>query len=139
MAQLTDDCFAFNGPLLPVADAERLIAERVAPVGGCEAVALREACGRVLAENLIAPVDVPPFDNSAVDGYAVRAGDLDPDTENRLTIVDRVAAGYAATHALKAGEAIRIICAVTRRGSDSEDSVAGRITHPRSPCIPNDR
>ena len=37
MAQLTDDCFAFNGPLLPIADAERLIEERVAPVGEVEA------------------------------------------------------------------------------------------------------
>ena len=50
MAQLSDDCFAFNGPLLPVADAERLIAERVSPVSECETVTLREAMGRVLAE-----------------------------------------------------------------------------------------
>ena len=52
MAQLSDDCFAFNGPLLPVADAERLIVERVAPVGECETVTLREALGRVLAEDV---------------------------------------------------------------------------------------
>jgi len=108
MAQLSDDCFAFNGPLLPVADAERLIAERVAPVHGRETATLRAAAGRVLAENVIAPVDVPPFDNSAVDGYAVCALDLDRDAEKRLTIVDRAAAGHAATQALKAGEAIRI-------------------------------
>jgi molybdopterin molybdotransferase len=108
MAQLSDDCFAFNGPLLPVADAERLIVERVAPVGECETVALREAMGRVLAEDIIAPVNVPPFDNSAVDGYAVRAANLDAKGETRLMIVDRVAAGHDATQALKAGEAIRI-------------------------------
>jgi molybdopterin molybdotransferase len=108
MAQLSDDCFAFSGPLLPVTDAERMIAERIAAVGGRESVSLREAVGRVLAENVIAPVNVPPFDNSAVDGYAVRAEELDGDREKRLRIVDRVAAGHAATHALKAGEAIRI-------------------------------
>jgi molybdopterin molybdotransferase len=108
MAQLSDDCFAFNGPLLPVADAERLIVERVAPVSECEIVTLREAMGRVLAEDVIAPVNVPPFDNSAVDGYAVRAANLDADGETRLTIVDRVAAGHDATHALQAGEASRI-------------------------------
>jgi molybdopterin molybdotransferase len=108
MAQLSDDCFAFNGPLLPVADAERLIVERVTPVDGREAVTLRAACGRVLAENVVAPVNVPPFDNSAVDGFAVRGGDLDADGEKRLTIVDRVAAGHAASHAVKAGEAIRV-------------------------------
>jgi molybdopterin molybdotransferase len=108
MAQLSDDCFAFNGPLLPVADAERLIVERIAPVGECETVTLREAMGRVLAEDVIAPVNVPPFDNSAVDGYAVRAPNLDAKGETRLTIVDRVAAGHHATQALHAGEAIRI-------------------------------
>ena len=97
MAQLSDDCFAFNGPLLPVADAERLIAERVAPVAGHEIVPLREADGRVLAEDVVAPVNVPPFDNSAVDGYAVRACDLKSDGEMRLKIVDRVAAGHAAS------------------------------------------
>src|ERR1700730_2650320 len=103
MAQLSDDCFAFNGPLLPVADAERLIAERVTPLDGRETVMLREAPGRVLAADIVAPCDVPPFDNSAVDGFAVRAADLDADGEQRLAIVDRVAAGHAATHALKAG------------------------------------
>ena len=96
MAQLSDDCFAFNGPLLPVAEAERLIAERVAPVEDRETVTLREAFGRVLAEDIVAPVNVPPFDNSAVDGYAVRGDDLDADGEKRLTVVDRVAAGHAA-------------------------------------------
>ena len=108
MAQLSDDCFAFNGPLLPVAEAERLIAERIAAVEGRETVTLREALGRVLAANIIAPVNVPPFDNSAVDGFAVRGGDLDAGGEKRLAIVDRVAAGHAARHAVQAGEAIRI-------------------------------
>jgi molybdopterin molybdotransferase len=108
MAQLTDDCFAFNGPLLPVAEAERLISARVNPVSGREAVPLRAALGRVLAENIVAPVNLPPFDNSAVDGYAVRGADIDAAREQRLTIVDRVAAGHAATHAVKPTEAVRI-------------------------------
>jgi molybdopterin molybdotransferase len=108
MAQLSDDCFAFNGPLLPVAEAERLIAERVTPVDGRDSVRLREVNGRVLVEDLVAPVSVPPFDNSAVDGYAVRGEDLDVEGDKRLVIVDRVAAGHAASHAIKPGEAIRI-------------------------------
>lgn len=108
MAQLSDDCFAFNGPLLPVAEVERLIGERVAPVSGREIVKLRDVAGRVLAENVVAPVDLPPFDNSAVDGYAVRADDLRADGETRLRIIDRVTAGRAADHALKTGEAVRI-------------------------------
>ncbi len=108
MAQLTDDCFAFNGPLLPVAEVERLIAERVVPVGGREMAPLRAALGRVLAEDVVAPLNVPPFDNSAVDGYAVRADDLLENAETRLAVVDRAAAGHAAKHAVKAGQAVRI-------------------------------
>lgn len=108
MAQLTDDCFAFNGPLLPVSDAERLIGERVRPVSGDETVPLRDAVGRVLAADVVAPVDVPPFDNSAVDGFAVCAADLKSGGDARLRIVDRVAAGHDATHALRPGKAIRI-------------------------------
>jgi molybdopterin molybdotransferase len=108
MAQLTDDCFAFNGPLLPVDEAERLIGERITPIDGHESVALREAIGRVLAGDIVAPVNVPPFDNSAVDGFAVRADGLTANDETRLVIVDRITAGHASRHALKAGEAIRI-------------------------------
>ena len=108
MAQLTDDCFAFNGPLLPVAEAEQLIGERVTPVSGEELVPLRAALGRILSTSLIAPVNLPPFDNSAVDGFAVCAEDVDGARERRLAIVDRVAAGQVATHAVKSGEAVRI-------------------------------
>jgi len=108
MAQLSDDCFAFNGPLLPVVEAERLIAGRVKPVAGRETAALRDAVGRVLVEDLVATINVPPFDNSAVDGYAVRGEDMDAEREKSLAIVDRVAAGHAPRHAVKAGEAIRI-------------------------------
>src|ERR1700722_19621176 len=108
MAQLSDDCFAFNGPLLAVADAERLITERVVPVSGRETVSLREAAGRVLADDIVGPVNGPPFDNSAVDGYAVCGDDLAADSEKRFALVDRVAAGHAISHAIKSGEAIRI-------------------------------
>src|SRR5437016_5246634 len=108
MAQLTDDCFAFSEPLLPVAEAERLIAERVSPVAEIETVKLSAARGRVIARDVVAPIDLPPFDNSAVDGYAVRHADLDPKAETRLAVVERVTAGHAAAHVLKGGTAVRI-------------------------------
>ena len=108
MAQLTDDCFAFPGPLLPIDEMERLIAARVTPVADVEQVGLRGSLGRVVAADMIAPLDLPPFDNSAVDGYAVRHGDLNEDGETRLVIADRVAAGRAAARPLGDGEAIRI-------------------------------
>jgi molybdopterin molybdotransferase len=108
MAQLSDDCFAFSGPLLPVDEVERIINERVTAVAEIETVALKAACGRVLAAAIVAAMDLPPFDNSAVDGYAVRHADLDNKEESRLSVVDRVTAGHAALRALAAGEAIRI-------------------------------
>jgi molybdopterin molybdotransferase len=71
MAQLSDDCFdcfAFSGPLMPLAEMERLIAERVVAVTETETVVLAAARGRVVAADVTAPLDLPPFDNSAVDG-----------------------------------------------------------------------
>jgi molybdopterin molybdotransferase len=108
MAQLSDDCFAFSGPLLPVGEAERIIHARVAPVAEVETVSLQAAHGRVLARDVLAPIDLPPFDNSAVDGYAVRHADLDGKAESRLVVVERVTAGRVAAQALPVGAAIRI-------------------------------
>lgn len=108
MAQLTDDCFAFSGPLLPLEEMERLIETRVQPVTGKETVPLRAAGGRILAADIVAPLDLPPFDNSAVDGYAVRHRDLKPDAETRLTVSGRVMAGHRPPNTVGAGEAVRI-------------------------------
>ena len=108
MAQLTDDCFAFGGPLLAIEDVERLINERVIPVTETETVAVKAARGRVLAADVVAPIDLPPFDNSAVDGYAVRHADLGTKGETTLRVVDRLTAGRAAAHEIGSGEAIRI-------------------------------
>jgi len=108
MAQLTDDCFAFGGPLLAIEDVERLIDERVTPVPEIETVAVKDSRGRVLASDLMAPIDLPPFDNSAVDGYAVRHADVGASDETILRVVDRLTAGRAAAREIGAGEAIRI-------------------------------
>ena len=108
MAQLSDDCFAFGGPLLQVADAERLIAERLSPVAEIETIGLRDARGRVLAHDLIAPVSLPPFDNSAVDGYAVRHADLAAMGETRFPIGERLQAGNVSVRAIGPGTAVRI-------------------------------
>lgn len=108
MAQLTDDCFAFSGALLPLPEMERLIAERIAPVADTERVPLRGARGRVTASDIKAPVDLPPFDNSAVDGYAVRHADLSADGDTTLIVSGRLTAGARADLILGPKEAIRI-------------------------------
>ena len=120
MAQLTDDCFAFSGPLLPLPDMERLIGERVAPIAQTERVGLRGACGRVVAKDVLARGDLPPFDNSAVDGYAARHADLARDGDTRLAIAGRLTAGASAELTLKPGQAIRIFTgAAMPKGADT--------------------
>lgn len=108
MAQLSDDCFAHGGPLMRVAAALELLAERTQAVTAPETRPLAACLDRVLAEPLVAPFDVPPHDNSAVDGYAVFFDDLNAESETRLPIGARVAAGHALDRPGKRGEAIRI-------------------------------
>lgn len=77
-----------------------------------ETIALSEALGSVLAEDIIASHSVPPFSNSGMDGYAVRATDTveaTPDSPVRLLIADTLPAGHVSAHALRPGEAIRIM------------------------------
>ncbi len=107
MAQLSDDCFAFGGKLLAVEQAEALIAARIPSLPGREEVALHAALGRVLAGPLHAPLPLPPFFNSAVDGFAFRHADLAPAGETRLPVAGRLQAGQGAA-ALAPGTAIRI-------------------------------
>src|SRR5215208_4292748 len=94
MAQLSDDCFAFGGPLLSVEEARALILDRLVTVAPAERLPLAEADGRILAETVFAPLDLPPFDNSAVDGYAVRHADLASD-RSMLPLAGRVPAGLS--------------------------------------------
>jgi len=107
MAQLSDDCFAFGGPMMSVDEAVGIIAARVEPVRDFETVALGEADGRILARDLAAPLPLPPFTNSAVDGYAVRACDLPQGQTSALPVAGRVQAGSRA-EAAKPGHAVRI-------------------------------
>jgi molybdopterin molybdotransferase len=90
-------------PLLSIEEAQRLILERVQPLEA-ERVRLEDAAGRVTAEPAPARVDLPPFDSSAMDGFAVRA----EDTPGRLPVVARIPAGRPAGRALGRGETMAI-------------------------------
>src|SRR5882724_12694763 len=96
MAQLSDDCFAFGGPMMSVDEAVGIIAARVSAVHDVETVSLAEADGRILASGISASLPLPPFTNSAVDGYAVRACDLPLRDEAAFPVVGRVQAGASA-------------------------------------------
>src|ERR1700694_598920 len=96
MAQLSDDCFAFGGPMMSVDDAVGIIAARVSAVRDVETVALVAADGRILASDISASLPLPPFTNSAVDGYAVRSRDLPLRQEAAFPVIGRVQAGASA-------------------------------------------
>ncbi len=79
---------------------------------GVEKVSLDEALGRVLAENVVSRINNPPLDNSAMDGYALIAADIQsatPENPVKLEVVEEIAAGYTAKGALKPGQAMRIM------------------------------
>ena len=66
----------YDPKALPVAQAQEFLARLVPRVQAVERLALRSALGRVLARDIVSPIDVPAHDNSAMDGYALRGGEL---------------------------------------------------------------
>ena len=93
--------------LQPVSEALQTLLDAVQPVTDTESVTLTAARGRVLAEAVTSAVDVPPLDNSAVDGYAVASADLASGRECRLPMSQRIAAGQVGAP-LQPGTAARI-------------------------------
>jgi molybdopterin molybdotransferase len=93
--------------MISVDQALEFLLDRCRSVDEVESVAVGEALGRVTAGAQLSPIDVPGYDNSSMDGYAVRAGDTRAATEVRLQVVQRIAAGEIG-EPLKTGQAARI-------------------------------
>ena len=90
------------------------------PISGVERVATRAALGRVLAEEIIPSIDVPSHDNSAMDGYALRAADLSPDAPTPLVEAGTALAGRKFTGTLGPGQCVRVMTgAVMPPGADA--------------------
>ena len=123
MSRLADiiSCMSDYDPeALPVARANEVIRSFVAPITGVETLPVREALGRVLAENIISPIDVPSHDNSAMDGYAVRSADLSADAPTTLTEVGIAFAGKEYRGEVGPGACVRITTgAVMPAGTDA--------------------
>lgn len=94
---------------MPVAKAREFIARFLQPVAVVERVHVRAALGRVLAEDVVSPLDVPSHDNSAMDGYAVRFADLKADAEVKLTVAGSAFAGVPFNGAVMPGQCVRIM------------------------------
>jgi molybdopterin molybdotransferase len=108
--------------MIPVEEAIRIVVEKAGPLP-VERVPLEDALGRVLAEEVAADSDLPPFDRAQMDGYAVRSEDL-RETPVRLRVVGESAAGRGWRGMLRAGEAARIMTgAPLPSGADSVQQV----------------
>src|SRR3989440_6027471 len=108
--------------MIPVPEAIRIVLEQTHCLEP-ETITLTSARGRVLAEDVIADSDLPPFDRALMDGYAVRAEDT-ADAPVRLRIVGEAAAGRGWRGTLEAGEAVRIMTgAPVPTGADSVQQV----------------
>ena len=120
LADVVSCLSAYDPDALPVRDAQRIIRDFVAPVRATEMVALRAALGRVLAADIVSPIDVPAHDNSAMDGFALRGTDLPADAPARLRVIGTAYAGRPFDASPQPGECVRIMTgAVMPAGCDS--------------------
>ena len=105
---------------LGVERARQLILDLVAPLEGSERLPVRDALGRVLAEDVVSTMNVPGHDNSAMDGYAVRHADLAPEGESVLKLVGTAFAGRGFAGTIAPGECVRIMTGgVIPQGADT--------------------
>jgi molybdopterin molybdotransferase len=99
----------YDPDALPVAQAQQIIARFIQPIQSVEQLALRSALGRVLATDIISPINVPSHDNSAMDGYALRGADLRTDAATTLNICGVTYAGHSFDGPVAAGQCVRIM------------------------------
>jgi len=112
--------------MISVAEAIQIVRQQIQSLS-TERVELERVLGRVLAEDVVADTDLPPFDRAQMDGYAVRAQDV-KDAPVRLRIVGESAAGKGWHHQLEEGQAVRIMTgAPVPAGADSVQQV--ELTH----------
>jgi molybdopterin molybdotransferase len=107
-AKLIDDRFVLDKDRLPHAEAIAILKSRVRPIVDTEAVALAQATGRYLAEDIISPRHIPAHDNAAVDGYAFSHAAYDQSKGTTFKVFGHAAAGHPFAGAMSADNAVRI-------------------------------
>ena len=96
------------------------IKENISPIKGKKNVTIREAAGHILADDVTSPLDVPPFINSAMDGYAINSSDLPQSGEATLQVIGKSFAGAPFDGEVKSGQTVRIMTgAVVPEGADT--------------------
>ncbi|HEY7673709.1 MAG TPA: gephyrin-like molybdotransferase Glp [Burkholderiales bacterium] len=110
----------YDPDALPVAKANEVIRSFVKPIAGLQKLPVRAALGRVLARDIVSPIDVPSHDNSAMDGYAVRGEDLIAGAAVTLVEIGTAFAGKPFAGEVKRGECVRVMTgAVMPRNTDT--------------------
>ncbi|HED35498.1 MAG TPA: molybdopterin molybdenumtransferase MoeA [Gammaproteobacteria bacterium] len=113
-------CDEFDPGSLSFEQALERIQQSIHPIKGKKNVSIREAAGHILAQDITSPLNVPPFINSAMDGYAVKAEDLPQTGEQMLKVIGKSFAGAPFDGTLNTGEAVRIMTgAVVPEGADT--------------------
>ncbi|MFT3955584.1 MAG: molybdopterin molybdotransferase MoeA [Piscinibacter sp.] len=120
LAEIASCVSGYDPNALPVAQAQEFIARLVPRVQAVEMLALRTSLGRVLARDIVSPINVPAHDNSAMDGYALRGSDLAADGDTRLVVTGTGFAGVQFTGTVAPGQCVRIMTgAVMPAGLDT--------------------
>jgi molybdopterin molybdotransferase len=137
LADIASCLSGYDPNALPVAQAQDFIRRMVPHVQAVESLAIRSALGRVLARDVISPIDVPAHDNSAMDGFAFRSADLAPEGDTLLAVAGTGFAGAQFEGEVPAGQCVRIMTgAVMPAGLDTvvpqefTKSVDGRVLVP---------
>lgn len=105
---------------MTLAQGQAVINQSLRAIQGIESVALRSALDRILAADVLSPIDVPAYNNSAMDGYALHSDDLPKSGEATLKVVGTVYAGHPIDFAIQRGEAARIMTgAMIPEGTDT--------------------
>lgn len=94
---------------MPVGKAKQFIRQFLHPITETETMPIRESLGRVLSVDILSPANVPNYDNSAMDGYAFHADDVNTDNHNELKVIGTALAGKAFLDEVKQGECVRIM------------------------------
>lgn len=136
--QIAAQLQGYDPQALPAASVREFLAQLVSPVTETENVATTDLLGRVLAEDVVSPISVPPHDNSAMDGFAFDGSQLAPDASLELEVVGTALAGKAWQGQVGPGQCVKIMTgAVMPAGLDTvvpqeftRPAGEGRVTVP---------
>ncbi|WP_427912445.1 molybdopterin molybdotransferase MoeA [Ramlibacter sp. MMS24-I3-19] len=109
LADIAAQLQGYDPQALAVPQVDAFLAQLVQPVTGNETVSIADALGRVTADDVVSPVDVPPHDNSAMDGYAFDGSQLAADAPLQLQVVGTALAGKAWHGSVAQGQAVKIM------------------------------